>query len=206
MFKYITKYSEVITCHKRLYNKKCHILYPSELNQVWKRKIKRNHFANNQINILYVGRFKIEKGIYSLLKFFSNLPSNIKLTLVGSGDPLRINDSRIKLINFTQDEKKLINIYDSSNILFLPSYTEAHPKVIDESLCRMRPVIIFNDIKYVVQNRYGIFSIKRKFSELLRIINYIKNNNKLINDQMKKNKLPQKISFLKDLYRTISPD
>jgi glycosyltransferase involved in cell wall biosynthesis len=206
MFKYMTKYSEVITCHKRLYSKKCHILYPSELNQVWKRKIKRNYFTNNQINILYVGRFKIEKGIYSLLKFFSNLPSNIKLTLVGSGDPLRINDSRIKLINFTQDEKKLINIYDFSNILFLPSYTEAHPKVIDEALCRMRPVIIFNDIKYVVQNRYGVFSIKRKFSELLRIINYIKNNNKLINDQMRKNKLPQKINFLKDLYRTISPN
>jgi glycosyltransferase involved in cell wall biosynthesis len=142
----------------------------------------------------------------SLLKFFSNLPSNIKLTLVGSGDPLRIKDSRIKLINFTQDEKKLINIYDSSNILFLPSYTEAHPKVIDESLCRMRPVIIFNDIKYVVQNRYGVFSIKRKYSELLMIINYIKKNNKLINYQMKKNKLPQKINFLKDLYRTISPD
>ena len=46
MFKYITKYCEVISCHKRLYNKKCHILYPSELNLNWKKRIKRNYFKN----------------------------------------------------------------------------------------------------------------------------------------------------------------
>ena len=59
MFRYMTKYSEVISCHKRLYNKKCHILYPSELNFIWKKKLKRNYYRNNTINILYVGRFKI---------------------------------------------------------------------------------------------------------------------------------------------------
>ena len=168
MFKYITKYCEVISCHKRLYNKKCHILYPSELNLSWKKRIKRNFFKNNMINILYVGRFKIEKGIYSLLKIFSKLPNNIKLTLVGNVDKIKIIDDRIKVINFVQNEKRLINIYDSSNILILPSYTEAHPKVIDESLSRMRPVIVFNDIKYVIQNRCGIFSIKRNASQLIK--------------------------------------
>ena len=40
MFKYMTKYSEVISCHERLYNKnKCHMLYPSELNSLWKKKL-----------------------------------------------------------------------------------------------------------------------------------------------------------------------
>jgi glycosyltransferase involved in cell wall biosynthesis len=204
MFKYMTKSSEVISCHKRLYSKKCHILNPSELNSNWSKKVKKSYYKNNIIDILYVGRFKVEKGIYSLLNIFSDLPTNIKLKLVGSGDSLKINDNRIKLINFIHEEKKLINIFDTSNITILPSYTEAHPKVIDESLSRMRPVIIFNDIKYVIQNRYGIFSVKRNSSQLLKIINYIKKKQKPIHSQMKKNKLPKKINFLQELYEIIS--
>jgi glycosyltransferase involved in cell wall biosynthesis len=201
MFKYIAKYSEVISCHERLYNKKkCHMLYPSELNFRWKKKIKRNDYKNNIINILYVGRFKIEKGIYSLINIFSKLPKNIKLTLVGNGDNIKITDDRIRLINFIKNEKELINVYDSANIFILPSYTEAHPKVIDESLSRMRPVVIFNDIKYVIQDRYGVFSINRNHQELVKIFNYLKNNNKKVFDQLKKNKLPQRKDFLKSLY------
>jgi glycosyltransferase involved in cell wall biosynthesis len=203
MFKYITKYSEVISCHKRLYNKKCHILYPSELNLSWRKKIKRNYFKNDLINILYVGRFKIEKGIHSLLNIFSKLPSNIKLTLVGNGDSINITDDRIKIINFTESEKRLINIYDSTNIFILPSYTEAHPKVIDEALSRMRPVIIFNDIKYIIQNRSGIFSVNRDVSQLIRIINYIKKNNQFIFNQLKTNKLPQRNDFLESLHKIL---
>jgi glycosyltransferase involved in cell wall biosynthesis len=203
MFKYLTKYSEVISCHERLYSRKCHILYPSELNFMWKKNLKKNYFINNTIDILYVGRFKIEKGIYSLLDIFSKLPKNIKLTLVGSGDTIKINDERIRLINFVKNEKQLINIYDSANIFILPSYTEAHPKVIDESLSRMRPVIIFNDIKYVIQDRYGVFSVDRNHQELIKIIDYLKNNNQLVFDQLKKNKLPQRKDFLKSLYEVI---
>jgi len=206
MFKYITKCSEVITCHKRLYNKKCHILYPSELNLSWKKGIRRNNFKNNKINILYVGRFKVEKGIYSLLKLFSKMPHHIKLTLVGNGDLIKITDDRINIINFVNSEKRLINIYDSANILILPSFTEAHPKVIDESLSRMRAVIVFNDIKYVIQKRYGVFSIERNASQLARIINYIKRNDQLIFNQLKKNKLPLRIDFLENLYKIISLD
>jgi glycosyltransferase involved in cell wall biosynthesis len=204
MFKYITKYSEVISCHNRLYNKKCHILYPSELNLNWKKRVRKNNFKNNKIHVLYVGRFKVEKGVYSLLKLFSKMPCNIKLTLVGNGDSIKITDDRIKVINFVNNEKRIISIYDSANILILPSYTEAHPKVIDESLARMRPVIVFNDIKYVIQKRYGVFSIKRSASQLERIINYIKRNDKLIFNQLKKNKLPQRMDFLENLDKIIS--
>jgi glycosyltransferase involved in cell wall biosynthesis len=206
MFKYITKYAEVISCHKRLYDKKCHILYPSELHSNWQKKIKKNYYKNNIINILYVGRFKTEKGIYSLLSIFSKLPTNIKLTLVGNGDLIKLKDDRIKIVNFVQDEKKLISNYDLANILILPSFTEAHPKVIDEALSRMRPVIIFNDIKYVIQNRYGIFSVKRNAIQLTRVIHYIKTYNDLISNKLKKNILPQRSDFLKDLQKIISSD
>jgi glycosyltransferase involved in cell wall biosynthesis len=204
MFKYITNYCEVISCHKRLYDKKCHILYPSELTLNWEKNTTKNYFTNNVINITYVGRFKIEKGIYSLLNIFSELPENIRLTLVGSGDLIKHTNFRIKIINFVNNENKLIKLYDLSNIIILPSYTEAHPKVIDEALSRMRPVIVFDDIKYVINNRYGVFSVKRDTKELLKIINFIKKNNQFISHGLKKNKLPKKKVFLKNLYNIIS--
>ena len=204
MFKWMTKYSEVIVCHKRLYNKKCHILYPSELSNNWKKKIIKNNYNHNKINLLYVGRFKIEKGIFFLLKIFDKLPDNVRLTIVGSGDLIEFNNSRIKCLNFIKNEKKLISIYDSSNILILPSYTEAHPKVIDEAMSRMRPVIIFNDIKYVAKNRFGVFPIKRSVFKLIKTINHIKKNNEVICSQLKKNVLPIRKNFLEDLNKIIN--
>ena len=206
MYRYITKYSEIISCHKRLYNNKCHILHPSELNINWTKKIKKNYFKNNIINILYVGRFKIEKGIYSLLSLFSKLPENYRLTLVGNGDPIKITDNRVKVVNFINIEKKLIDLYDHSNIVILPSYTEAHPKVIDESLSRMRPVVVFDNIKHVINNRFGVFSVKRDVAQLKKIINFIVINHQLINNQMKKNHLPKRNDFLKNLSKIISKD
>jgi glycosyltransferase involved in cell wall biosynthesis len=204
MFRYVVKHSEIITCHKRLYVNKCHILYPSELNLKWKKGLKKNYFKNNTINLLYVGRFKIEKGLYSLLNIFSKLEKNIKLTLVGSGDPIEVTDNRIKIIDFVVNEKKLIKLYDSANIIILPSYTEAHPKVIDEALSRIRPVIIFNDIKYVINNRKGVFSIQRDAVQLNTVVNFIKKNIKKISVELKKNKLPSREVFLKDLFRILS--
>jgi hypothetical protein len=68
----------------------------------------------------------------------------------------------------------------------------------------MRPVIVFNDINYVIQKRYGVFSIKRNASQLTKIINYIKRNDQLIFNKLKKNQLPQRIDFLENLYKIIS--
>ena len=102
------------------------------------------------------------------------------------------------------NEDRLINLYDSCNIIILPSYTEAHPKVIDEALSRMRPVIVFDDIKYVVNNRHGVFSVTRDSKKLIELINFIKKNNTSINSSFKKNTLPKKEVFLKDLYRIVS--
>ena len=203
MFRHITKSCKIISCSKRIYKKKSYIIQPSELDSNWEKKIKKNYFNKKIIKILYVGRFKIEKGIYSLLDIFKKLPDNFRLILVGSGDKLKIKDNRIKVIEFIYNEKKLINLYDSSNIIILPSFTEGHPKILDESLARMRPVIIFDDIKYVINNRYGVFSSKRNFKELIKKIYYIKKNNKIINKQIKKNVLPKKNIFLKELEKII---
>jgi len=204
MFEYITKYSEVISCHKRLYKKKCHILYPSELTINWNKKVKKNYFKKSIVKILYVGRFKIEKGIYSLLNIFYGLPENIKLTLVGNGNLVKTYDERIKVVNFVNNETKLIKMYDSSNIVILPSFTEAYPKVIDEALSRFRPVIVFNNLSYIVDDRRGIFVAKRNKKSLMEVIFNIRKNYKLINHDMKKNFLPTKKDFLENLQKIIN--
>ena len=134
------------------------------------------------------------------------MPQNIKLTLVGSGDLIELKNNRIKIVKFVNHDDELIKYYDSTNIFILPSFTEAYPKVINESLSIMRPVIVFDEINYVIDNRYGIFAVKRNANELKKIIDFIKINNQLIFNKMKNNKLSQRISFLKDLETIISKD
>lgn len=204
MFRSITKFSVVISCHRRLYKNKHFVLNPSELTNKWMLNKKKNLFKKNIINILYVGRFKIEKGIYSLLELFIKLSNNIQLTIVGSGDPIKINHPRVKILNFINKETNLIKIYDESNILILPSYTESYSKVIDESLSRFRPVILFDDIKYIIGNRLGVFSIKRNYRDLQKKIDYIVNNNAKIHKIISKNKLPTRNQFLKSLIKILN--
>ena len=42
-----------------------------------------------------------------------------------------------------------MKFYDDHNIFILPSFTEAHPQVLDEALSRFRPVIVFSEISHV---------------------------------------------------------
>jgi hypothetical protein len=86
----------------------------------------------------------------------------------------------------------------------LPSFTEAHPKVVDESLARMRPVIIFDDIKHIVQNKKGIFVSKRNATSLEETINFIIKNYENIQKSMTKNTLPTKKDFILKLSNILS--
>ena len=103
------------------------------------------------------------------------------------------------LINYVFDTKKLINIYDRNNITILPSYTEATPYVVDESLSRKRPVIIFEDINYIVRNKKGIFISKRDLNSLEETAEYIMKNYKEIQKKMEENSLPTKESMIKQI-------
>ena len=85
------------------------------------------------------------------------------------------------------------------NIFILPSFTEAHPQVLDESLARLRPVIIFPEISHVKRNRKGIFEAERNHTSLKRVIKFIMKNYSKIQNTMRKNNLPTKESFLKEI-------
>ena len=200
MLKIVSFKSKVITCQERLFKKeKSNLVYPSELNSSWLQNLK--DISLSKPKLLYVGRARVEKGIFSIIKIFNEIKTDVQFSIVARMDenPKIKNFQNIKKINFLGhgfDGPKLISIYDNHNIFVLPSYTEAHPKVLDESLARGRPVIIFEEIKHVIQSRKGIFVSKRNSVSFLETINYIIKNYKDIQKEMKKNKLPTRKDFI----------
>ena len=198
MFQIVTFKTNVITCQKRLFTKgKSDIVFPSELNSFW--------IDNKQAplldkpRLLYVGRVKVEKGIFSLLKIFDQIKIDSELSIVGRAEDANSNNKRVSFVGPVYDSASLIKIYDNHNIFILPSFTEAHPKVIDESLARIRPVIIFDEINHIIQNRKGIFVSKRNAESLLETINFIMKNYQNIQESMLENKLPTKQEFISQM-------
>ena len=95
--------------------------------------------------------------------------------------------------------KSLINIYDKHNIMVLPSFTEGTPYTVDESLSRKRPVIIFEDIAYIVRDKIGIFVSKRDIDSFSKTTKYIMDNYLEIQKKMEKNVLPTKKTMIKQI-------
>lgn len=182
----------------RYKKKKFYSIQPSELDAEW--------FDNQliaavpkKIRFIYLGRFKKEKGIKDFIELINSTKLNFELKVYGL-DSLKnfINTKRIVYYPQIFIKKKIINIYDKANIFVLPSFTESNPKVIWESLARLRPVIVFDDIKHVVKNKIGVYVSKRNVTSLIKTVNFIINNYKLIQLQIKNNNFPSKENFEKD--------
>ena len=204
MFKIVTKNSKVIVCHKRLYDeKKSFLIQPARLNQTWFQNKKKPIL--DKARYLYVGRFNPEKGIKNFLQLFSAIEKDAQLSIAGEQKKIKILEkNNIDQLGYIADEKLLINVYDAHNIMILPSFTEAHPYVVDEALARERPVIIFEEISYVKGNKYGVFIIKRNLKELEKTTNFILSNYDKIQEEIKKNNLPSREKMIKDLTNIIN--
>tara|TARA_B110000014_G_C20093124_1_gene572565 strand:+ start:713 stop:1744 length:1032 start_codon:yes stop_codon:yes gene_type:complete len=198
MYKIVTVNSKVIVCHERLYDKKkSHLVYISRLDDEWFMNYKE--VLLDKIKFLYVGRMSPEKGIFDFIKIFNGVDLNAELTIVGNSENNNFPNKSIKLLGYVANPQTLINIYDSHNITILPSYTEATPYVVDESLSRKRPVIIFEDIAYIVRDKIGIFVSKRDKNSFLETTKYIMDNYKEIQKKMEKNVLPTKKDMIKQI-------
>ncbi len=203
MFNIACSISNLISCREYiLRGKKGKIVSPSQLDSSWLRQPKNLEVKN--FKLLYVGRFKVEKGIFSLLNLIKN-KKNISLTVVGAeeGTESHLNQSNVKIYKTQTSKLKLMKFYDDHNIFVLPSYTEGHPQVILEALARRRPVIIFEDIKHVIGDKKGIFVSKRNFINFFATLNGIKKNYKKIQKDLRKNKLPIYKEFIENLGRNI---
>ena len=206
MFNIVCSFSNLISFGDHvLKGKKGKIVSPSQLDSVWLKKTKNNEIKN--FKLLYVGRFKIEKGIFSLINLIKN-KKNISLTIVGAEKQIsgNLKQSNVKILKIENNKLRLIKHYDDHDIFILPSYTEGYGMVILEALARRRPVIIFEDIKHVIGiigNKKGIFVSKRNFLSLFATLNDIKKNYKKIQKEMKKNKLPTNKEFLDKFIKLI---
>ena len=197
MYTIVTSNSKVIVCHERLYKKKSHLVYISRLNDEWIEDQKSASL--DKVRFLYVGRMSPEKGIFEFLKTFGKIKFDAELSIVGNSKNKKILNKNIKLLGYVADPKSLINIYDKHNIMVLPSFTEGTPYTVDESLSRRRPVIIFEDIAYIVRDKIGIFVSKRDIDSFSKTTKYIMDNYLEIQKKMEKNVLPTKKSMIKQI-------
>ena len=204
MFSISAAISNLISCRDYiLRGKKGKLISPSQLDSVWLRQPKNIEIKN--FKLLYVGRIRVEKGIFALSELIRN-KRDISLTIIGAeqGSSNKINQSNIKIFPTQSNKTKLIKHYDDNNIFVLPSFTEGHPMVLLEALARRRPVVIFDDIKHVIGDKKGIFVTKRNFLSFLGILNNIKKNYKKIQKDMKKNKLPTNKEFIDKFIKLIN--
>ena len=198
MYKIVTSNSKVIVCHERLFDKKkSHLVYISRLDDEW--------FTNHKdalldkVRFLYVGRMSPEKGIFEFLNMFNKIKFDAEFSIVGNLENQDILNNNIKLLGYIADAQSLINIYDNHNIMVLPSFTEATPYVVDEALSRKRPVIIFEDIDYIVRDKKGIFVSKRDLNSFSETTKHIMDNYQEIQKKIEKNELPTKKRMIKQI-------
>jgi len=198
MYKIVTSNSKVIVCHERLFDKKkSHLVNISRLDSEWLRDHKA--VTVSRAKFLYVGRMSKEKGIFEFIKMFNQLDFDADLSIAGNDENQNFSNKNIKLLGYITEQQSLINTYDEHNIMILPSYTEATPYVVDEALSRKRPVIIFEEIDYIVRDKIGVFVSKRNINSFSETTKYILNNYKEIQKKMEKNVMPTRNEMIKQI-------
>ena len=199
MFKVVTSNLKIISVSNNLtgLKKNYSLVTPSEIDEKWsKNRVKPNLYKPK---LLYLGRYKKEKGVLSLINIVTSLSNDLRLSIVGTKQKIISSNKKIKYFKEVYSIGSIITFYDECNIFVLPSYTEGSPKVILESLVRHRPVIVFEEIKHVKKNFKGVFVCKRNTKDFLNKINFILNNYNQINKEIKKEKIFTKKDFQKQL-------
>ena len=151
----------------------------------------------DKVRFLYVARINPVKGINEFLEMFKDIKFDADLSIIGKTNNLQHlkefrllmekNKKNIKFPGYISDRQHLIDTYDNHNILILPSYTEGQPYVVDESLARRRPVLIFDDIEHIIRGRKGIFVSKRNIQSFTETTKFILTNYQEIQKDIEKN-------------------
>lgn len=110
-------------------------------------KLKRN--SHHYLNLVTVARLAKEKGLFRLLELMTILPSNYRLTIIGSGT---LKESLEEYVLDNDLANRVIFKGHSSNVprellehdlMVMTSYTEGFPNALLESLSIGLPVITF---------------------------------------------------------------
>ena len=207
MFKTVINNIKLIVSSKDLSignNYSAYLVKPSELTQIWFENRSIINPNNNILKLLYLGRFRKEKGIIDFIKLINSSDLTYRLKIYGlDHSNHHKNSKKIKYFPQISNIKKIIKVYDFCDIFILPSYTESAPKVIWESLARLRPVIIFRDIQQVAYKKKGVYVCERNISSLTKKIKFIIRNYRKIQKIIKKNNFPLKNEFQKQLLNIV---
>ncbi len=137
--------------------------------------------------ILFIGRIDFyHKGIDILLKAIENL-NDIRLIFVGSGkDEKKLiktinNKKNINYYGYLSGVEK-INIIKNSRFVVVPSRFEAQAIVALEAAALGKPVIVSDipELKYTVENKFGISFKSEDWRDLRAKIGYLWQNKELI--------------------------
>ena len=203
MYLIVTSNAKVLDNHERLFDeKKSYLINSSRLNDKWQKNYMEPTL--DKVKFLYIGRMNPEKGIFQFIEMLKKIKFNFEFSIVGDNKNKKNSEKNIKYLGYIANEELLIKIYDNHNIMILPSFTEASPYVVDESLVRKRPVIIFKDIAYIVRGKVGVFVAKRNVESFSQTVKYIMDNYLEIQKKMEKNDLPTKEGMIKQISEIIN--
>ena len=116
MFYISTALTKMIACREKLLrNKKGYIVNPSQLNDKWYQN--HNMPQLDKIKLLYVGRIRVEKGIFSLIKIIKENKFNLKAVTSEIEINFKETISNISLISYKNIDDSIIKFL--TNVIFL---------------------------------------------------------------------------------------
>ena len=137
------------------------ITYPKIKNQktiftstVWESEIidKKLIVDKDTLELIWIGRISIEKGLETLLHAILKLDHfmKIKATIIGDGPKDYISHLKrivspksgiVKFNNFVSNRSELYSILDKHDVFINPSMQDAQPRTIWEAMARALPII-----------------------------------------------------------------
>jgi GalNAc-alpha-(1->4)-GalNAc-alpha-(1->3)-diNAcBac-PP-undecaprenol alpha-1,4-N-acetyl-D-galactosaminyltransferase len=137
-----------------------------------------NESVIRENKIIYVGRFAWEKDPEILIRsmvIISEKHPNWKLEMAGSGPlltPMKLLVNELKLesnVVFLGNVQQVANLYNSANLLVLPSVVEGFPNTLIEAMSFGLPCVCFSDIPYedIIVDRENGYVVPERLPKLL---------------------------------------
>lgn len=145
----------------------------------------------DKLTFLYLGRIVEKKGIYVLINAIKNLSEDekkkVKFIIAGDGSDLsnakklcyeyKINDI-VKFTGFLRNAKKR-EVLAKSDVLILPSWSEAFPYVALEAMAYKMPIISTSSgamQELIIQGKNGFLILYKNVDALVEKIRFFINN------------------------------
>ncbi len=189
-------------------------------------ELKSYQKINNFDNLLYIGRITEDKGIFILIKAFSDLlkafPS-VKLRIVGEGNDIGSCIDYAKFLNTSdhieflgkKSEKEIEVLIKNSTLVVIPSiFPDNFPVVALEALSYCRPVVASNigGIPEIVNDSINGYLVKPNDSVILeKMLSKLLRNTKLLTklsenckSEIKQFEIVQHVNKIIEIYEALT--